>query len=375
MKAIKTILVLLASGFLYVSCGNDQAQSGSGGALGAPSYPVVTLPIQTVSSYTTYPTSIDGMVNSEVRAKIAGYIVDVLVDEGEKVQKGQTLFRLETQSLDQDAAAAKANVYAAQVEVDKLNPLVEKNIISKVQLETANAKLQLAKSNYNGIKANIDYGNIKSPIDGYVGSLRLRKGSLVSPNNQDPLTIVSDISSVYAYFSMNEKEYLDFVANAEGIDIAAKIKNLPKVSLVLANGSLYEEEGSIETINSQINSSTGSISFRAVFKNPSRILTNGNSGQVRIPKVYPEALVVPKATTYELQGSIYVYKVDADSTVVASPIGIKAEVGNLYVVASGIQEGDRIIARGIGKIKEAMKVSPMTIPFDSIAMPIEKSFR
>jgi len=162
----------LVLGFLLMlsSCGDDKSAQQAQGAPQAPTLPVVTIPTKTVTAYTTYPASIEGIVNSQVQAKISGYITDVLVDEGEKVRKGQTLFRLETQTLSQDAAAANANVNAAQVEVDKLKPLVDKNIISNVQLETAKAKLQQAKSGYNSIAANIDYGNIKSPVDGYVGA-------------------------------------------------------------------------------------------------------------------------------------------------------------------------------------------------------------
>lgn len=360
---------------LFSACGDDKNAQQAQMAPPAPSLPVVEIPTKTVTAYTTYPASIEGIVNSAVNAKISGYITDVLVDEGQKVKKGQTLFKLETQTLSQDAAAARANVNAAQVEVDKLKPLVEKNIISNVQLETAKAKLQQAKSGYNSIAANIDYGNIKSPVDGYVGSINLRKGALVSPSSQTPLTTVADISKVYAYFSMNEKEYLDFIQNAEGKDIEEKIKKLPKVRLLLANGSLYEHEGTIETINSQVNTNTGSISFRAVFDNPSRILTNGNSGKIQIPKVYTDAIVVPQESTYEQQGSIYVYKVGQDSTATSTKINIAAEVDNLYVVDSGLEKGEKIVAKGANKLRGDSKIKPQEMPFDSIAKPIEKVFR
>ncbi len=361
---------------LFASCGDDKnSQQQAQGAQQAPTLPVVSIPTKTVTAYTSYPASIEGIVNSEVRAKISGYITDVLVDEGQKVRNGQTLFKLETQTLSQDAAAARANVNAAQVEVDKLKPLVEKNIISNVQLETAKARLQQAKSAYNSITANIDYGNIKSPVDGYVGSINLRKGALVSPSSQIPMTTVADISKVYAYFSMNEKEYLDFIQNAEGKDIEEKIKKLPKVKLLLANGSLYDQEGTIETINSQINENTGSVSFRAVFDNPSRILTNGNSGKIQIPKVYTDAVVVPQEATYEQQGSIYVYKVGEDGMATSSKIEKTAEVGNLYVIASGLQKGDKIVAKGANKLRGNSKINPQEMPFDSIAKPIEKVFR
>jgi membrane fusion protein (multidrug efflux system) len=377
MKNRLKIASLFVCGSLLVfsSCGDSKNPQAPMAGPQTPTLPVVSVPTKTVTAYTTYPASIEGIVNSQVNAKISGYITDVLVDEGQKVKKGQTLFRLETQTLSQDAAAARANVNAAQVEVDKLKPLVEKNIISNVQLETAKAKLQQAKSSYNSIAANIDYGNIKSPVDGYVGSINLRKGALVSPSSQVPMTTVSDISKVYAYFSMNEKEYLDFIQNAEGKTIEEKINKLPKVRLVLANGSLYEEEGTIETINSQVNANTGSVSFRAVFDNPSRILTNGNSGKIQVPKVYTDALVVPQEATYEQQGSIYVYKVAEDGMATSTKIETTAEVENLYVVASGLKKGDKIVAKGANKLRGNSKINPQEMPFDSIAKPIEKVFR
>ncbi len=374
MKTIKLPVVISLSFIaLFMSCGDkEQAPQGPQGPM---PFQVTTIPQETVTGQTTFPTSIEGVNNSEVRAKISGYITEVLVDEGQKVKKGQTLFRLETQSLSQDAAGAKANVNAAQVEVDKLKPLVEKNIISEVQLETAKAKLLQAQSSYNSIGANIDYANIKSPVDGYVGTIRFRKGSLVSPTSSEPLTIVSDISKVYAYFSMNEREYLDFIQKVEGADIASKIKNLPKVTLILANGSTYDQEGTIETINSQVNANTGSISFRAVFDNAARILTNGNSGKIMVPKVYKDVVLVPKQSTYEQQGSYYVYKLGQDDMAMSTRINVIGDVDNVYIVSEGLQKGDKIVAKGVAKLRGDSQIKPMEIPFDSVAKPIIKLFR
>jgi membrane fusion protein (multidrug efflux system) len=313
-------------------------------------------------------------VNSEVRAKVSGYITKVLVDEGEQVKAGQILFKLETQSLSQDAAAAKANVNASQVEVDKLKPLVEKNIISSVQLETAKAKLQQAQSGYNSILANIGYANIKSPVDGYVGAKRKREGALISASDQEPLTTVSDISKVYAYFSMNESDYLDFIQDAEGTTIQDKIDNIPAVRLKLANGSLYDQEGKIQTINSVINPNTGSISFRAIFDNPSRLLTNGNSAILEIPKTYKDVLVISQESTYEQQGNTLVFKLQNNDSVVSSIVKVKAEVDNLYVVESGVEQGDSVVAKGADKLRSGTRISPQPVAFDSVAKPLEKVF-
>src|SRR5690554_1332665 len=213
---------LIGIGLFLAACGNEKNNQAQHGQQAMP-YPVITKPSETITAYVSYPTSHAGIIDSEVRAKASGFITDVLVDEGEKVKKGQTLFRLETQSLSQDAAAAQANVNAARVEVNKLMPLVEKNIISNVQLETAKAKLAQAESGYNSIAANIGYATIKSPVDGYVGSIPFREGALISPTSQTPLTTVADIEKIYAFFSMNEKDYLNFIQKAKGTTMEEKI--------------------------------------------------------------------------------------------------------------------------------------------------------
>lgn len=380
MNTISKNIIPLLLLFIVTSCGNDKdAQNPAAAQSRAMALPVVEVPVKTVTVYTDYPTSIEGIINSEVRAKISGYITDVLVDEGQKVRKGQTLFKLETQSMNQDAAAAKANVNAAQVEVDKLKPLVDKNIISSVQLETAKAKLQQAKSGYNSIVSSIGYGTIKSPVDGYVGEIRLRKGSLVSPTDQNPLTTVSNISEVYAYFSMNEKEYLDFIQNAEGTSKQEKINNLPEVTLILANGSEYGSKGKIETINSQVNKQTGTVSFRAQFDNSNSILNNGNSGVIKVPTVYENVLVVPQSATFENQNSRFVYTLikDSSNTMIASSksIKIKGQSNNLYIIESGLGEGETIIVKGVGKLRDGTPIQPKKANFDSISEPIKKEFQ
>lgn len=364
---------LVCISLLFVSCGDDKNQAQRGPQ--ALPFPVITVPSKTVTAYTTYPTSLEGIINSEVRAKASGFITDVLVDAGQKVKKGQTLFRLETQTLSQDAAAAQANVNAAQVEVNKLKPLVEKNIISSVQLETAKAKLAQAQSSYNAIAANIGYATIKSPVDGYVGAINFREGTLISPTSPLPLTTVADIDKIYAFFSLNEKDYLDFINNTKGETMEEKINNLPKVRLVLANGSLFDQEGTIETINSQVNPSTGTVSFRAVFDNPGQILSSGYSGTIQIPKLYTDATVVPAMSTYERQGLTYVYKVQGDTLATSSSINILDRVDNIIIVKDGIAPGDKIVAKGVGKLRDKSPIIAQPTEFDSIAKGLQKVFK
>lgn len=373
MKKIINVGLVFFS-LIFLSCG-DENQAPVQQSSAAVSLPVIEIPSRTVTGYTSYPVSIEGTVNSEVRAKVPGYITDVLVDEGEQVSKGQLLFKLETESLSQDANAARANVNAAQVGVDQLKPLVEKNIISEVQLETAKAKLAQAKANYNSILANIGYANIKSPIDGYVGAIPFRKGSLVSPSNPKPLTTVSSIDEVYAYFAMNEEDYLDFIMSAEGKTLAEKVNNLPPVKLRLVNGEIYEKKGEIETVTGQIDPSTGTVSFRAVFPNENRLLANGSSGTILIPRTYEDVPVVPELSTYERQGKVYVYKIENDSLATPTIIEVRDRVQNLIIAESGVEAGDKIIAKGASKLQGPTPINPQPVPFDSIANSFQPVFK
>ncbi|WP_438710171.1 efflux RND transporter periplasmic adaptor subunit [Aquimarina muelleri] len=375
MKNNKPYTLLTLSLFLVVlSCGKSANNQPIAEGPPAP-FPVSQVQQKTVTGYQEYPTNLEGIVNSDVRAKVPGYIQKVLVDEGQKVRKGQVLFRLETQSLNQDAGAAKARINVAQVEVDKLIPLVEKNIISPVQLETAKANLAQAKANYSSISASIGYGTIKSPVDGYVGAINFREGTLVTPSDPTALTTVSDISKVYAFFSLNETQYLDFLQNAEGQNLKEKLANYSAIDLVLANGSTYSEKGKIETSTGQVNKNTGTISLRAVFNNPNQLLTNGNSGKIRIPTVYENAIVIPQKATFEQQGNIMLFKLDQGNKVKTSIVKVKTTIDNLYVVESGVDVKDKIIVFGVGKLRNGMEILPQETSFEDAIKPIKTLFK
>ncbi|EGV42877.1 efflux RND transporter periplasmic adaptor subunit [Bizionia argentinensis JUB59] len=367
-----SILIPCALVFALFSCGDKQEAQQQ--ARPAMPYPVIEVSKQTVTTHDNFPASIEGEVNSEVRPKISGYIKEVLVHEGQAVKQGQSLFRLETQSLSQDAQAAKASVNAAQVEVNKLKPLVDKNIISSVQLETANAKLLQAQSAYNSIGANIDYANVKSPVDGFVGSINFRKGSLVSSQDPMPLTSVSSIDNVYAYFSMNEKAFISFIADAKGETSKEKLEQFPDLKLELANGKLYEKSGKIETIAGDINAQTGTITFRAKFDNKGGVLRNGSSGTILVPKTYENVLVIPAESTFERQGKSFVYEVLNDS-LAAKPVTILKSSNRIYIIEDGLKDGEIILAKGLNKVSPGMKIKPMKKPLDSIINSFETVFK
>jgi membrane fusion protein (multidrug efflux system) len=278
--------------------------------------------------------------------------------------------------------------------VEKLRPLVAKNIISNVQLQTAQANLARAQAqlqqaiagkqqasasvsqasaNYKGVQANIDYSVIRAPISGVVGRLPLKVGSLVGPNDQTPLTTVSDTKQVYAYFSLNEKEYLNFLKDATGATVPEKIKNMPMVELELANGEAYPEKGRVEAVTGQIDPSTGSIQFRVGFSNPQKLLSNGNSGTIKVPKLYNNVLVAPEASTFEQQGLTYILRVEKD-TAKNVPITVVDRVSNMVIIKDGAKKGEKIVAQGVTTIKPGTAVKAQPGDFDKIINDIKPVF-
>ncbi len=346
----------------------------------APQRPLLSLPVikvqkMNITGFQMITANIEGTINDEVRPKISGFITKVYIDEGQRVKKGQLLFKLETLAVNQDALAAKANLQSATIEVEKIKPLVKEGIISKRELETATALQTSAKATYNGVLAQIDYGNVRAAIDGIVGEIPFRVGSLVSPSDIEPLTTVSELNEVYAYYSMNEKEYLSFLRNTQGSSVREKIKNFPKVKLILADDSEYDQEGTVETTTGQIDTQTGTVSFRARFPNPNGLLNNGNSGFIKIPQQYNEVLVVPEQSTFENQTIVYVFSVKESDTVVQKAITPIRRINNLLLIKDGLNEGEQIVGQGVSKIGNGTKIHPVVTPFDTIASSTETIFK
>ena len=358
---------------VLVSCGEKEEQQML--PQGPAPFPVETVSKQDATIYQEYTANLEGQQNVEIRPKVNGFIQKIYVDEGQMVKKGQLLFKLETQTLNQDASASKAMVQAAQVEVDRLKPLVDRKIISNVQLETAKAKLAQAKSAYGSIAANIGYGTITSPVNGVVGSLPYREGSLVSMTSEMPLTTVSDSKVIRAYFTMNEKQLLSFNKTFKGANTVEKLKNVPEVSLLLVDDSEYNVKGKIATINGLVNPQTGTTEFRAEFKNPEGLLRSGSTGIIRLPIEQKDVIVVPQNAVFEVQGKQMIYVVGKDNKVKSTIITTNGTSGLNFIVTDGLSEGDVIVVEGASKLKDDMEIVPQgktaqpQTATDSVAKP------
>ena len=366
----QSFLSILAASIIIVSCGKKDDKAAQAAAAGqVKEYKTLTLQPESATLHTDYPASIQGQQNIEIRPRVEGYIDKIFVDEGAVVKAGQPLFKISAPEYEQEVRTATASIKSAQaavssakLAVNKVKPLVEKEIISKYELETAqynydSALATLAQANASLVNArtNLGYTTVTSPVDGVVGSIPFRLGRLVSSNNAEPLTTVSSIGNVYAYFAMNEKVLLNF---SEGSGtLAQKIKQLPQVSLLLSDGTTYSEKGRIETVNGLINTETGSVNIRARFPNPKGIIRSGSSTTVRIPNEVKDGLIIPQSATFELQDKIFAVTVGKDGKTKNVNITIlDNKAGNYYVVTSGLQAGDQIVLEGVATLKDGTQI-------------------
>lgn len=352
-------------------------------------YAVNEIVPQEVTLYKEYPTTLQGQQTVEIRPRVAGYIEAILVDEGDFVRKGQTLFRLNANDLQAQVRSAEAQVKVAEstvatakINLEKTKPLVEKNIISQFELESVNTALKAAeaqlaqtKANLANANANLQFTVISSPTDGIIGNFPYRVGSLVSSSITQPLTTVSNTSTMQAYFSINEKDFLALIHNLEGTSTKEKLEKLPEVSLVLPDNSVYEPLGKIETASGIVDQATGAINIRAAFPNPAGDLRSGGSGKVRLPEHHTEVLLVPQKACFDIQGKHFVYVVNADNKVTNT--AIEAYAGNLkdtYVVTAGLQAGDKIVVEGITGLRDGMEIKPKPAgqPEAAAAQPTSK---
>lgn len=374
-------IIILA--IVLFSC-KSKNDAGVGGFQAPPpqNLPVLTLAVQTATTYQEFSASLEGSKDIEVRPQVEGYLERIFVDEGARVRKGQTLFQINSRPFVEqlnnakaNLAAARANLANAQINVDKLTPLVQNNIISDVQLKTAQSAYNAAAASVSQAEAlvssaqiNLGYASIKAPVDGYIGRIPYKTGSLVGMTSPEPLTVVSELREVYAYFSLSEKDFLQFKDKFPGGTIEEKIKQMPPVDLVLADNSIYPQKGKVQTVSGQFNNSMGTISFRASFPNTNGLLRSGNTGKIRVPQMVSTAIPVPQEATYELQDKVFVFLVADSNKVESRAITVVGKTTNYYLVSEGVKAGDKIVYSGIGLglLQDGMVIIPQPMSMDSL---------
>lgn len=366
---MKKIALWVLTAVMLTSCGSKSNKMGEA----SNDFAVETIQTTTADLKTSYPATIKGMQDIEIRPKVSGYLVKLLVDEGATVRKGQPLFLIDSEQYRATVKAAKAqirvcraNIATQKLTVDNKRMLFKQNIISSYDLKMAEntlasyeAQLAAAEAQLQSAQDNLRWCTVTSPADGVVGSIPYRVGSLVSGQSAEAFTTVSNISKMYVYFSMTEKQLLALTREAGGVNAA--IKKMPAVSLVLSDGTTYSQSGTISTVSGVIDPSTGSVQMRATFDNAQHILRSGGTGSILIPTHASDAIMVPQSATFDVQDKKFVYVVNADKTVATREITVLPQNnGQTYVVASGLRAGERIVVDGVNQLKNGQKINPIT---------------
>ncbi len=366
---MKKTAIWMLSALLLTGCGSKSNQLGEASS----DFAVVTLQSTEADLQTSYPATIKGMQDIEIRPKVSGYLVKLLVDEGSTVHKGQPLFLIDSEQYKAAVKAAqaqirvcKANIATQKLTVENNKMLFQQNVISNYTLQLSEntlasyeAQLASAEAQLQSAQDNLRWCTVTSPADGVVGSIPYRVGSLVSASSAQALTTVSNISKMYVYFSMTEKQLLAFTREQGGINSA--ISKMPAISLVLADGTTYSQSGTVSTVSGVIDQTTGSVQMRATFDNADHVLRSGGTGSVLIPVHSSDAILVPQKATYDIQDKKFVYVLNADKTVSPREIEVLTQNdGQNYVVTSGLRSGERIVVDGVNQLKSGQKINPIT---------------
>ena len=362
MKKLIYNIAIIASMALCTACAETVTEQQ------AASYEALKITLSDTEVESRFAASVRGRQDIDIVPQVSGTISKVCVSEGAVVKEGDKLFIIDQvpykaalQSAEANVKAAEASVDNAKITLESKRKLYENNVISEYELHLAENQLLTAKASLLQAEAaltnaanNLGYTEVKSPANGVVGTIPFRVGALVGPSMGQALTTVSDNSEMYVYFSMNESQLLKLTRTHGTMEAA--IAAFPKPVLQLSDGSIYEHEGYVESVSGVINSSTGSVSIRAVFPNPGRILLSGSSANVLVRYLEADCIVIPCIATFELQDKVFVY-MPVDGKAKAQMISVSRYDGTHYIVREGLREGDTIISEGVAMLREGAAVN------------------
>jgi membrane fusion protein (multidrug efflux system) len=367
---IYSSLTLILIYVLNVAC---TANSESNKAETKQTIPVIKLTKESTTITKEYVGNIHAIKNVEIYARVKGYLEQVYVDEGQYVKKDQLLFRINDEEYRSSLSKAKANLSHSiaeakemELELERKQQLVDKQIISKTELDVAIARLDAAKAKILEAKSAVEHSilqlnhtRIYAPFSGIIDGIPYKLGSLIDEGTK--LTNLSDINEVHVYFNVSETEYLNYVKTSNR-------KHGDEVELILADGSEFSQQGKVETMEGQFNETTGSIAFRARFQNPEKMLKHGSTGTIRLSSEINSAIIVPHKACFEIQDKTFVFVVEKDHTIKMKSFIPKHRISESYIVESGLNPGDEVVFEGVQSIKEGMKIKPKYIEAPATAM-------
>jgi membrane fusion protein (multidrug efflux system) len=283
----------------------------------------------------------------EVRASAKGHLDTVPIREGREVKEGDLMFAVNPLLYQSKLDAENAETRLAQLEYNHTKKLSEDKVVSQEEVALAEAKLAKATAKVRSATGELELASVKAPFDGIVGRLQHQRGSLVREG--DVLTTLSDNSALWVYFNVPEARYLEYMTDQQHKDDL-------QIELILANGKKFNQAGKINAIEADFNNATGTISFRADFPNPDRLLRHGQSGTVLISRVLKDAIVVPRRATFEVLQKQYVYVVDKENVAHLREITTQNESEDLFVIKKGVGVDDKIVIKGIKQVHDGEKV-------------------
>lgn len=352
----------------------------------SPDVEVAQVQQEDVPVYGEWIGTLDGLVNADVRAQVTGYLLKQGYQEGAFVRQGQLLFQIDPRpfqaALDQaqgqlaQAKAMLANAQAVQhrteLDVERYTPLakeqaasqqdldnsVQNNLAAIATVETAKAQIQTDEAAVETAKINLEFTHLVAPIDGIAGQAQLQVGALVAPSS-GVVTSVSTVDPIKAYFTVSEPQYLAwrkrFPTEASRLEADKKLR----LQLILADGSTYPHQGTFYFADRQVNESTGAIRLAGLFPNPNNVLRPGGYAKVRaVVRTEPGALLVPQRAVLELQGGYQVAVLDANNKVTIRSVAVGPQVDRRWVIASGLNPGERIVAEGVQKVRTGITINP-----------------
>lgn len=371
---ISHALLIVATASLLASCGGAGHQEGQQ-APAPQETDFIELSNGNSPVKSAYPGTIEGTDNVDIKAQVTGYLEEIYVKEGDYVQKGQNLFRIKSdvfnEQVNNSNAALQAAIAAqsnAKLEVEKIKPLVEGKVVSDIQLKTAqanyaaaSAQVAQAKAALGSSKITAAFALIKAPVSGYIGRIPNRVGNLVAPGDTTPLTSLSEINNVFVYFSMSEGDFIAYKKHSADQQNATET-----VELIMADGAVYQHQGKLVSASGNIDRATGSMTMKAIFPNPDKLLRAGGAGRVVINQTLNGVVSLPMSSVKDIQDKFFVFKLGDSNKVTMTPIEISGNSGKLYLIKSGVNAHDKVAANRIDALNDGMKVQPKMIAIDSL---------
>jgi membrane fusion protein (multidrug efflux system) len=352
---------LLLNSSLYSGCSSDNAKP-------APPPPGVTVQAvlqKDVQISREWVGTMAGNVDADIRPKVDGFLLKQLYAEGSYVKKGQSMFQLDprqTQASVEQAQGqlerSRAVLAQAQIDVKRFTPLVAERAVSQAELDKAKSMERAATAEVSAAQAVLDNANlnsswatVSSPISGIAGVAKVGVGDLMTPNTV--MTTVSAVDPVYVDFSISEQDYLRFTREKTGRAAGRSLV------LILGDGTVFPRSGRALLVNREVDSHTGTIKIRAEFPNPGNVLRPGQYARIRvITEERKNALLIPQRAISELQGIYQVGVVGPDNKVSIRSVKPGPQFGDMWVIESGLQQGENVVVDGLQRIRDGVTVTP-----------------